>query len=275
MPPVPTSDEQVISTLAAAKNPCNMLPGVLGVGVGPRLGARKRVVQDMAAGMATLPSPLVRTAGDLCQAGNLPPRSAPISTTLLILLTVCSLVVSWSPLLAQQTAADLQVGQRVRLTYPCEPEEPAREESTGRACRAEGSLALMAGDTLVVEGENSASRHDLNDLSRVQVSSGKKSHWLVGAAIGFVVGTGAAYAALSSGGSTGTCDQSANQDAISTGECIALSALVGGFPGAGVGTVVGLFIRSERWRDVPIAGPRVGLRAVPGAGVQLELTISH
>lgn len=188
-------------------------------------------------------------------------------------------VASRAALMAQEPKPPLDVGHRVRVTFPCEPanQEPAGSEA--RACRAEGSMVRLVTDTIVLAAGDSTSAttsaYDLNKVSRVEVATGKKSHWLPGAAIGFVVGSAAAYAALASGGSTGICDQSANQDAISSGECVALSALVGGVPGFGLGAVVGLFIRSERWRDVPADQLRVGFGPGPGSALELSIVIRH
>jgi hypothetical protein len=87
---------------------------------------------------------------------------------------------------------------------------------------------------------------DLSSIgTRVEarLQDGRKSHRLAGAAIGFVVGAGATYLALNSGGSTSKCDRDANQDALSSGECLGLYAL-GGLAGAGLGAIVGGFIRT-------------------------------
>ncbi len=185
------------------------------------------------------------------------------------------LMASGAPLMGQEPAAGLDVGSRVRLTFPCELASPSFPESAGRTCRSDGRLALLTGDTIMIAAGDSTLVYDLNAVSRVEVSRGRKSHWLAGAGIGFVVGAATAYVALSSGGSTSTCDQSANQDAVSTGECIALAALVGGVPGAGLGAVAGLFIRSERWQDAPVDRLRVSVGPGPGSWFQLAISITH
>ncbi len=64
-------------------------------------------------------------------------------------------------------------------------------------------------------------------------------------------------------------------DAVSTGGCIALAALVGGVPGAGLGAVAGLFIRSERWQDAPVDRLRVSVGPGPGSWFQLAISITH
>lgn len=117
---------------------------------------------------------------------------------------------------------------------------------------------MFSGDTIALAVAGSTTSYSLNALRRLEVSGGRRSHWLAGAGVGFLVGAGAAFAVLYSGGSTSLCNQSANQDAMSSGECIGLTAL-GGLAGAGLGAVIGSRLRSERWQDVPIERLRLGL----------------
>lgn len=60
---------------------------------------------------------------------------------------------------------------------------------------------------------------------------------LIGAGVGFVLGAGATWAVLNTGGSTAPCDRGANQDAMSAGECAGITVL-GGVAGALVGVFV-------------------------------------
>lgn len=69
-----------------------------------------------------------------------------------------------------------------------------------------------------------------------------KSHWLTGAIIGFVAGAAITALVVHSGGSNSLCNRSANQDALSSTECVALIG-VGGVAGAGVGAFIGGRIR--------------------------------
>lgn len=84
-------------------------------------------------------------------------------------------------------------------------------------------------------------------LQATVIGESTHSHRLVGAAVGFVVGGIVTYVVLHSGGSTAPCDQSANQDAMSTGECLGLT-LLGAGVGAGLGALVGGFFKSEQVR---------------------------
>ena len=60
--------------------------------------------------------------------------------------------------------------------------------------------------------------------------------------MGFIVGTTVTIVVTRSGGSTAPCNRSANQDALSSGECVAL-AVAGGVVGAGLGALIGSRIR--------------------------------
>lgn len=195
--------------------------------------------------------------------------------TLLIEVFVLLSPGSFPHLAAQEPPPVLEAGSRIRLIYPCEPSVSGSARAPDRDCRSAGRLARLTGDTLVIEAGDSTSAHALESVRRVDISAGTRSHWLAGAAIGFAVGGTVAYVALSSGGSTGTCDRSANQDAVSAGECVALATLVGAIPGFGLGALVGTFIRSERWQAVPLDRLRVSAGPEPGAGFRLAVSITH
>jgi hypothetical protein len=138
-------------------------------------------------------------------------------------------------------------------------------------CRSEGRLVLLQADTITLAAAESTTSYGVNAIRRVEVSGGLRSHRLAGAGAGFLVGGAVAYALLNTGGSTSPCDQSANQDAIGSGACIGLAAL-GGVAGAGLGAIIGGFVRTERWQDVPLERLRVSLR--PQAGSRLGVALA-
>ncbi|HEX6558326.1 MAG TPA: hypothetical protein VF021_02670 [Longimicrobiales bacterium] len=96
----------------------------------------------------------------------------------------------------------------------------------------------------------------------------RKSYWLAGAAIGFAGGAAVTAVVLHSGGSTSLCDRSANQDAMSSSECLGLTFL-GGVAGAAIGGFVGSRIHARTAADAP----RQGFRLLPrrDGSVQLDL----
>ncbi|MDH5198516.1 MAG: hypothetical protein OEY20_14840 [Gemmatimonadota bacterium] len=152
--------------------------------------------------------------------------------------------------LAQQP--QLTPGQRVRVTAP----------DFGLA-RAHATLEAIDGGELVLRTD-ATRRVPLASVARLEAYAGRRSHWLLGAGIGFVVGAGATYFVLNppGGGSTALCDQSANQDAIGSAECLGLTAL-GGVAGAGLGALVGMFIKRDTWTDVPREGLRLSVVPQP------------
>jgi hypothetical protein len=81
--------------------------------------------------------------------------------------------------------------------------------------------------------------------ARLAAETRPRSHWRTGAIAGFVIGAGATYLVLHSGGSTATCDRERNQDAIGARECAAIT-VGGGLVGAGLGAIIGSQIRVRR-----------------------------
>ena len=154
------------------------------------------------------------------------------------------------PAVAVAQRPDLSPGQRVRVTAP--------DLGLGRA---HATFEAIDGSDLVIRTD-ATRRVPLASVARLEAYAGRRSHWLLGAGIGFVVGAGATYVLLNPPGtnSTALCDQSANQDAIGSGECLGLTAL-GGVVGGGLGALVGMFIKSDRWTDVP--RERLRLTVVP------------
>jgi len=163
----------------------------------------------------------------------------------------------------------LQPGARVRLTLPCDPGLPSPPE----ACPVEGRVVTTRGDTITLASGESTSRHSLGSARRIEVSRGRRSHWLVGAGAGFVLGAGSTFLLLNQGGSTNPCDRSANQDAIGPGACAGLATL-GGVAGAGVGAVIGGLFRTERWQDVPVQTLRVSLGPRPGVRFHAAVSLA-
>jgi hypothetical protein len=81
--------------------------------------------------------------------------------------------------------------------------------------------------------------------ARLAAERRARSHWRTGAVAGFVIGAGATWLVLHSGGSTATCDRERNQDAIGARECAAIT-VGGGLAGAGLGAIIGSQIRVRR-----------------------------
>jgi hypothetical protein len=161
------------------------------------------------------------------------------------------------PEIASAQAVPPELGARIRMTVPCElVPQPAPERRN--VCVFIGKLAGWRTDAIDLEVDGRRSSYNLDTVSRLEVSRGSRSHKLLGAGIGFVVGVGSTYHVFHSGGSTGMCNQSENQDAIDSGHCLGIYGL-GGLAGAGLGAFIGSRIRTERWQSVPHARVRISL----------------
>jgi len=94
----------------------------------------------------------------------------------------------------------------------------------------------------------------LSSVATAQAAPKGRTRALEGAIIGFVVGAATTAIVTHAGGSTAPCDQSANQDALSSGECLGLAA-AGGLVGAGLGALIGSRIRVSALQATPPPGP--------------------
>lgn len=164
------------------------------------------------------------------------------------------------PTVASAQAVPPELGARVRLTVPCEPvPQPAPERRN--VCVLVGKLAGRGADAIDLEIDGRRSSYNVNTVSHFEVSRGSRSHWLLGTGIGLVLGAGSTFIVFNSGnssGSTNPCNQSANQDALDSGDCVLIYGL-GGLAGAGLGALIGSVIRSERWQSVTLGRLRISL----------------
>jgi len=140
--------------------------------------------------------------------------------------------------LSAQMQASVEPGARVRVTAP--------------ACnldRRAGTLEATRGDTLVLADGDFTSRCLQSDVTRFEVSQGRKGHPWRGAGIGFVSGV-----VLGSVIGYGECGSDCPHE---TGALIlgGIGALVGPI----VGAIVGSRIKTDRWEEIPLDQLRVGL----------------
>ncbi len=119
------------------------------------------------------------------------------------------------------------------------------------------SLVVSADDRIPV-------RVSRQEITRIEVSTGRKRQWLKGLMIGAVIGavTGA-YAELQPRGS------SFGFGYESRGEAVAGDALLLGLLGAGI---PGLF-KADRWSAVPLDRVRLSLARTQGRGVRLSVSM--
>jgi hypothetical protein len=121
---------------------------------------------------------------------------------------------------------------------------PGAAQSVGSQSVGSQSLAVQALDPLPVAVAPGAI-HAPELAARLAAETRPRSHWRAGAIAGFVIGAGATYLVLHSGGSTATCERERNQDAIGARECAAIT-VGGGLTGAALGAVIGSQIRVRR-----------------------------
>ncbi|MCU0621092.1 MAG: hypothetical protein MUC69_06275 [Gemmatimonadales bacterium] len=141
-----------------------------------------------------------------------------------------ALLCGTAPVAAQQ----LDAGQRIRVTVPALQLD-----------RQVGSLRWLDRDSVVIDTDLHRLAMAPGQVSRLDVSRGRKGHTLLGLGIGAAVGLGAGFLLFQPGSSqcTGSGDYEEN--------CMLYRAgvMVGG---AVAGALAGTFIRTERWEALPL-----------------------
>jgi hypothetical protein len=176
---------------------------------------------------------------------------------IILAITVFTLV---SPTLAvAQGALWLRPGAKVRVTAL----------ALGVSERV-GLVQELKGDTLFVQVDAMRQGHrqvemlyvPIPAIARLDVTTGRRSHWLEGAGIGFLFG-------VVTGAASGD-DSSDRLFGQSAGE----KALMGGFGAGLIGAGIGALIKSDKWAEVPLdqLRPRLiaGYGGRVGVGVSLE-----
>ena len=163
---------------------------------------------------------------------------------------ICIFVGTPTEMAAQEPLAS---GSRVRVTAPeCELRGQA---ATFRALRA---------DTLVL----GTAECPLASVTRLDVSGGQKSHALLGAGIGFAAGAlvGLVHCSGDAGGfsDAGTCD-------LADDDLTLWVAFVSGAIGGLAGGIVGKWIKTDRWEEVPLEQLRVSPQ--PDGGFALGFSV--
>ena len=128
------------------------------------------------------------------------------------------------------------------------------------------SSSTLASKTITANGFNS--------ISETKPGKQKKNYALIGAIVGFAGGFTATYLVLNTGNpSLRRCDQSSNQDAFGSKECLGLY-LLGGFGFAVVGGIIGALIHRKPKRRFSRGSKvlRVSLAPQPGSRFGLAIT---
>ena len=174
----------------------------------------------------------------------------------LALVLVALFVATSSPLAAQE--APVEPGTRVRVKAP--PLQPDW---------VRGTVVGWESGSLVLEPEKPDGNTPLtlarDQITRLDVHRGTKSKALLGAGIGFGVGVGWTVLLFES-----ICNSEEECDA---GDWAKGIAIFGGV-GAGLGALVGLLFKTDRWEAVPLEGIRVTFMPAYDGQPGLALSVS-
>jgi len=168
-----------------------------------------------------------------------------VVTLLAVVLTVLP-----ATLLVAQEPARIVPGAHVRVTAPHLPNG-----------RLQGALTRIDADTLVI-GSTPIARHT---LTRVEVSTGRRSRLGRGLGVGFLAGAGLGAILGAGVGNDGGEFCTATQ-------CAVAGAAVVGVGGMVLGALVGAMTHTDRWQEVPLE--RVGVRLFPQRDGSLSLAVS-
>jgi len=124
----------------------------------------------------------------------------------------------------------------------------------------------VRGDTVALSGMTT----HLANVTRLEVFAGRKSHWILGAAVGGV--SGGLLAALSGAMvNTLVCDVTLPGANCSDSSPPYVPFIVGG---ALIGAGVGALIKTDRWVPVPLERLRVGAAPRRNGGFGLGVSLS-
>ena len=174
-----------------------------------------------------------------------------LSNPLFVAVLVAGLVTS-APAAAGDDVvlADLSRGDRVRF----------RLSSGGKT--VQGTIDAAGPEEVVVRPKDLAQpllRFSPQQLAKLEVVRGRRSHWREGAAIGFVPGAafmGVMVVALS---------DCYGRDCDLAGDVVGYGLAGGAITGA-VGALIGLAVKSDRWAPVATGRPKMALNLAPTKG---------
>jgi hypothetical protein len=160
-----------------------------------------------------------------------------------------------------QTPAVPRVGQRVRVTSAIDHTPVLK-----------GQVGAISADTLLLrqadgDGNTLNTAIPLGSIAQLDVSRGRRSHWVRGLVIGTVMGAAA-------GAAIGAASRDENDWLVLTEVTALYGAMVFAPIGGGVGLIVGALARTERWETVPLdrVGPHIARG--PGGGLSLGARVT-
>jgi len=193
-----------------------------------------------------------------------------LSRTLVVVAIAASPTIAAGQPAAHPEPLRLPVGSRVRVQMASTPGSWTK----GILTSADSASVSMVPEHAPPLGDNQL-RLPTTSVSRLELVTGTKRHWLVGLAAGTALGL---LLGATSEVDPVACEYDYNYE-CSRGEALALYGAVFGGIGAGVGALV----KTDRWMPVALdalgpPAPRVSgvtprLRALPSGGVELGLAI--
>ncbi len=162
------------------------------------------------------------------------------------------------------------VGERVRAQVA-----PQNCLSGCVASNLRGTLTAVTADALVLEleGQPGVPRsYPLTSLERLEVVRGKKSATGIGAGVGCVAGAllGMSAFGRSRGEAQDLADAVPNADDMVE---MVVFAGMGGMLGAGLGALIGSFIKFDRWEEVPLRELRIQPSPIAADAVSLSVSL--
>jgi hypothetical protein len=168
-----------------------------------------------------------------------------MQTKLKLLVVTGLLTLSPAWLAAQTEVSPVLLDSRVRVTTHSAP-----------GLATAGTLESWDGESFELVGSGFAPQTiPLSDLAKLEISRGKKGHWLAGTLIGAGLGIGVGL--LVAAGDN-VDDPASNDPFIGFAHSISEQGmdmsivLVSTLAGAGLGALVGALIKTEKWEEVPI-----------------------
>ncbi len=163
-----------------------------------------------------------------------------------------------APLHANDTTF-VKLGARVRL------EAPQSSDS-----RLVGEVSGLPSDALVILPEDGGSVLTIpwSEIEEIEVYEGRRSNWLLGGAVGFVV-FGAAGAVIGA-----EVLYQLDPGAPSQSEAAAIAGAIGAVAGFGIGAGIGSLFKTERWTEAQLPElPPVALGIGKDGSVRLAFSL--
>jgi hypothetical protein len=170
-----------------------------------------------------------------------------------------------APAVAQEEG--LQPGARLRVWHGCEARQEGSRQAGVRCQRDTGTLSSLQGGQLVLALDETERVVAVDDVTRIQISAGRKGAPARGAAYGALAGV-----AVGMIFGLATCAEADVTQSNPT-QCAAVGAAVAVVPAALVGSMVGQAIGKEVWRDIAPERLSVAFGPRVGGGFGLEVSV--